>query len=148
MRYFRLNHNKSPSITRTFSISPPAKPTTRARPPHTTHFSASTPSRKNKANGEDAPVLARGVHTFNATDRIVHDVNATPTRNLQNFFLPTIFRIINDKVRTAICACDIEFGGRCTSDHACADHWAYSEGQHGIEMYTRRTRKSRTPLPI
>lgn len=61
--------------------------------------------------------------TFNHPHRIVNHVHTLPARNLQHLLLPTILRIVDRKVRTAVFCGDREFGGRGGADDFCAQSY-------------------------
>jgi hypothetical protein len=58
--------------------------------------------------------------TFDPSNRVVHDVNSPSACNLQNFLLPAVLRIVDNKVRATNCTCDVKLGRRSTSNDARA----------------------------
>lgn len=116
-------------MTLTFSISPPANPTTSARPPHTIHFRASDVRAENVASDRSMrwPLTHtqtwRSGRTFNTTDWVICNVHPASTSDLQNLLLPAVFRVVDGVVCAAHRPCDIELGRRCTSDHACTKRY-------------------------
>jgi hypothetical protein len=85
-------------------------PKTIARPLHALHFNESVMVRS-------VVVRSRGArHTSDMSNRVIREVNAPSTCNLQNFLLPAVLRIVDSKVCATSCACIIKLGGRHTND--------------------------------
>lgn len=105
---------------------------TSARPPHTTHFSASAKNRKGKNRSNRYKITPGGQRkwdrTFDTTNWIIHNVNSTPTSNLQNFLLPTALCIVDDKVCTPHRTCDVQLGRGGTCDHVRTERYADTTG--------------------
>lgn len=70
----------------TFSMVPPAKPTTTTRPFHAMHFKQ---SGQNNCQGKCNLKMLKGItHTVDESNGIVYDVNSTTFRDRQDLLLP------------------------------------------------------------
>jgi hypothetical protein len=64
------------------------------------------------------PALER---TFDLPNGIVYHVDAPPTGDVHDVFLPAIFRVVNDDVRAACPASNLELAWGRSSDDTCAE---------------------------
>lgn len=60
--------------------------------------------------------------TIYESNGIVNDIDTLPLGNLQNRFLPTGLRVVDNVIRTPKTLCDVEFALRaCRCNHASAE---------------------------
>jgi len=85
------------TIDRTFSIVPPANPTTSKRPFHAIHFIDSNVSFRKAAS-----TLDPWEPTIDKANRVIDDVYSFALSNGEDFILPFRFRVVDAMISTTI----------------------------------------------